>query len=522
MKIDFLPTLPDRPAAGDGGGGGRNDAARAQAGEGFAAAVRGVKDKRGDAQADAGARAPARGANEAGAAEADGRPVAMETDGGEAAADPKADRSTESDPLRAVLDLFGLDPLRRAAPADAAGEPAGEAPPERGAPDAAPVAGDAEADFAADGSARHPLRLDVLRMETHFEPRRDVVSGAQAQSGEPDAAAEAAEPSAAAPSAGTAPPADADPLPAASARAPAAPAAPLAALANETARRPADRAPSAAETREAASPVPLRFEEAVARLGSAAPTGRDPGAGNGEGGREAQSRAAPAGAERREAAAARAPFAAALSRTEAAARADAASNAATGSTLAAQVAQRIGEAFGGDAALAAPAGNEAPRPGAAFAPDADGHLRLRAGGAALRTLTLQLQPEHLGTLEVSLRLRDGQLALEIGASRPETAAALAGDEAALRQLLEKAGFSLDDGAIAITVRDASAAPAARAGDAPANGSGGGASSGGGSAGADSGPSDRGGEARRDPSGEGRRAPPREDAPRARSGGSTYL
>ncbi|KQT45175.1 hypothetical protein ASG43_12845 [Aureimonas sp. Leaf454] len=98
------------------------------------------------------------------------------------------------------------------------------------------------------------------------------------------------------------------------------------------------------------------------------------------------------------------------------------------------------------------------------------HLRLTAGGAALKTLTIQLQPENLGKLEVSMRLVDGRLTLELAASSAETAVALGNDRAGLKKLLEHAGFSMDEASISIVSRD-SAAQMTRAGAASdANGS----------------------------------------------------
>lgn len=110
-----------------------------------------------------------------------------------------------------------------------------------------------------------------------------------------------------------------------------------------------------------------------------------------------------------------------------------------------QVAERIIDAFGGPGS-SRPV-DEAP---------SGSHLRLRAGGGALKTLVIQLQPENLGLLHVSMRLQDGQLMLEIAADKVETARMLGEDRAALRSLLEKAGFSLEDSSIVVAVREAGA------------------------------------------------------------------
>lgn len=116
-------------------------------------------------------------------------------------------------------------------------------------------------------------------------------------------------------------------------------------------------------------------------------------------------------------------------------------------TLSTQVAGRIVDAFSGVFS-----GGTAPTRSEASSHEAQ--LRLRAGGAVLKTLTIQLQPEHLGTLNISMSLKDGQLTLEMAANRAETARLLSQDRGALRSILEKAGFSIDDAAIAIVSRDA--------------------------------------------------------------------
>ena len=126
--------------------------------------------------------------------------------------------------------------------------------------------------------------------------------------------------------------------------------------------------------------------------------------------------------------------------------------------VATQVASTVIEAFPDALRPAAP---ESPRSGSAFAPT-EGGLRLRAGGAALKTLTIQLQPEHLGTLDVTMRLTDGRLTLELAADKVETARLLTADRAGLRSLLEQAGFSIEDAAISVVAREAIGATNARA------------------------------------------------------------
>ncbi|MBB4002492.1 flagellar hook-length control protein FliK [Aurantimonas endophytica] len=82
-----------------------------------------------------------------------------------------------------------------------------------------------------------------------------------------------------------------------------------------------------------------------------------------------------------------------------------------------------------------------------------GNLRLRAGGAALKTVQIQLQPAHFGKVDVTLRLIDGQLAIQLLASEPETVMRLKDDAEGLRSLLSQSGFAVEDAAISIGLRD---------------------------------------------------------------------
>ncbi|MEO9787864.1 MAG: flagellar hook-length control protein FliK [Aurantimonas coralicida] len=83
-------------------------------------------------------------------------------------------------------------------------------------------------------------------------------------------------------------------------------------------------------------------------------------------------------------------------------------------------------------------------------------VQMRAGGAALKTIQIQLQPEQLGKLDVTMRLIDGKLAVHIVASEADTALRIKDDAEGLNKLLTKAGFSVDEAAISIGVRDAGA------------------------------------------------------------------
>ena len=160
-----------------------------------------------------------------------------------------------------------------------------------------------------------------------------------------------------------------------------------------------------------------------------------------------------------------------------------------------------------------------------------GVLRYQAGGAALKSIRIQLQPEHLGKVDVSLRMVRGELAVEIATPLDATAAILSEDADGLKSLLRRAGFTLDDAAVTIVVRDlaasapASTSSAGNAGGTARDGSaqaGQGGSAEGGSAGGDA----SGGENRREtrgrePGAAGATVAGGADAP-ARSGGSLYL
>ncbi|KAB0679899.1 flagellar hook-length control protein FliK [Aureimonas leprariae] len=119
----------------------------------------------------------------------------------------------------------------------------------------------------------------------------------------------------------------------------------------------------------------------------------------------------------------------------------------TGQIVSAQIAEHIVDAFASSSD--AKGASEAPRSAAGT----QQVLRMTAGGAALKTLSIQLEPQNLGRVDVAMRLVDGRLQVELAASEPSTAAALAGDRHGLRKILEHAGFALDDAAITIVSRD---------------------------------------------------------------------
>ncbi|MCK5932805.1 MAG: flagellar hook-length control protein FliK [Fulvimarina manganoxydans] len=81
------------------------------------------------------------------------------------------------------------------------------------------------------------------------------------------------------------------------------------------------------------------------------------------------------------------------------------------------------------------------------------NMRMRAGGAALKTLEIQLQPAHFGKLEVVMRVVDGQMAIQLSVTEAETMMRLEDDREGLRSVLKSAGFDVDDASISITLRD---------------------------------------------------------------------
>ena len=141
----------------------------------------------------------------------------------------------------------------------------------------------------------------------------------------------------------------------------------------------------------------------------------------------------------------------------------------TTSALTHQVASAVGTQL---STLVPSAGAPAGDVAAASAPYAatSENVRLRAGGAALKTLQIQLQPENLGTLDITMKLIGGQLAIHLAASEASTALRLKDDAEGLKKLLTKSGFDVDDAAITVSTRDGGAG---RVGNASAshNGSG---------------------------------------------------
>ncbi|MFD2236354.1 flagellar hook-length control protein FliK [Aureimonas populi] len=345
---------------------------------------------------------------------AETRPEASEQGLGDAP-EKAPDDEAPAEPRRAAGEMLGLiDAANRARtppPAEEAqaGEPAGH----EGAADdaevpASPRAGRETADVIT--LARGRVKLEVVHMETHFEPGQDggvIVR----KDGEAQASGEAA---------------DEDAL--------------LRILSG-----PSGKADREAGTETVA--IRPRFDETLARLGAA--EGEAAPVSKAASGRSAAGRATLLDGRSARFAALEERFA------PAAAPAVASSTTApTGNALpmTGQIAARIVDAF-------AP-GSGGPK-GEAELPSGETHLRMRAGGAALKTLTIQLQPETLGTLDVSMRLVDGQLTLELSASRMETARVLLEDKASLKSLLEKAGFSVDESAITVVARDT--VPAAQRG-----------------------------------------------------------
>jgi hypothetical protein len=76
----------------------------------------------------------------------------------------------------------------------------------------------------------------------------------------------------------------------------------------------------------------------------------------------------------------------------------------------------------------------------AAAPGAAPALAAPLGMQPLRVLTIRLQPEELGAVVATMRLRDGSLELRLEADRPEAAELLRRDRHRLAEMLHGAGF----------------------------------------------------------------------------------
>ncbi|KTQ94132.1 hypothetical protein NS226_14935 [Aureimonas ureilytica] len=505
MKIDLSPPMPDhepplRTAP-------RDDDARRDQGRAFDAAVRDAKppqrdtasaDNRAPApsvQGDASAKpTPSQDASSARASEA----TSAKRDAGDGKdTDPNKDADAadatqaEGADKRALQSLLGLlnhsgqrsDDKRKASEQDAATRTLVPSGAEQGLD---PTGGE--------GTGGKSVRLEVLKMETHFEPHQDGMVLVQAKGDE--AARKAA---ADAKSAGVKTAAESS-------------AGAVLASLSDKAKAAAQASSERMSTKGAAAtgdgqqpseaPLPLRFDEALARLSDRGRAGADQGGERRSDAQRAASLEAAKGSDT-----------ATGGKTLTVDALAAGGSGAGGLGIATQIADRMLEVLGEPNA----------RPSSAATPDQDAHLRMRAGGAALKTLTIQLKPEHLGTLDVSMRLSEGKLTVELAASRADTAVLLAEDRGALRQLLERAGFSLDDAAITVVAKDIQAnAPRAADGSAGAgndNSSSNGAS---GQAARDGSPSrDEQPNGRRSPETPAREGTVSQDASRTRRA-STYL
>lgn len=328
-----------------------------------------------------------------------------------------------------------------------------------------------QAASAAADTPRSKANLEVLHMETHFEPRSDAVVLVEGK-----VRAEPAEKTRGAKS---------EPTPGGRTA--------------QVSSAAGDAIASDGETQ-----LRLSFDEALARLGDA----------SGDKNARRGSDAAP-GSHSRYTEADTLPVRLAAARTPAANDLESAGAVPTVTSMTEQVAGRILDALG----TATPG-----RPQADL-PAGGSYLRMTAGGAALKTLTIQLQPENLGRLDVSMRLVEGQLTLELAATEASTAKVLAEDQEGLRKLLSHAGFSLDDASITIISRDPGGLAAGRAdasGDSAARPDGGGPQQDeSGSEAGDRDASDRR-EGRPDESRRGRRGHGADETAPARPRSSTYL
>ncbi|WP_019996947.1 flagellar hook-length control protein FliK [Aureimonas ureilytica] len=522
MKIDLSPPKTDREPAIKSAP--QDNGARRDQGRAFDAAIRDAKPPQRDAASGQDAAKPDAAAGpqktpakspepkaETGGASASVAANASEDTSTVSADETAADETktdetaTDGKDARSLQSLLGL--LTQAAAASAKDKAPSKDEDAHVARTLVPddKAAQIDPDAAEELSGGKAVRLDVLKMETHFEPHQDGMVLVRADAETEKAAAEAA----ATKQAKGAGKGAADETASLLAGLADKKSAQIAAKdASDTSRAgEAKDAKDAKDTTTAGSDgeaeLPVRFDEALARLSG---RGRTSGGSGGD--------AAGGRGDRREAAADAAARSADASTTK---TKDVAANPALagagGLGLATQIADRMLEVLGEPAARPAPSAGT----------DSQEHLRMRAGGAALKTLTIQLKPEHLGTLDVSMRLSEGRLTVELAASRADTAVLLSEDRGALRQLLERAGFSVDDAAITVVAKDIQP-NATRAADGSA-GTGGGDGSGGGTSSGQTfreGSESRGGEGGRSPRREEGGAPAGRDETPARARSSTYL
>ena len=180
MKIELAPVAVEKDPVGSRSSS-RDESARNTQGEAFDKAVRGAAARPAKAEGQgAGPRTAAAAAPSKDAAAADD--AAVDETAGEGETDPVADDAATARPeaaaadmraLQSLLGLIGLTgtlPAQAKAPADEA--TAQETPAEK---PAAALDADPAVSVPADAAAEKvkALRLDVLRMETHFEPHQD-------------------------------------------------------------------------------------------------------------------------------------------------------------------------------------------------------------------------------------------------------------------------------------------------------------------------------------------------------------
>ena len=65
----------------------------------------------------------------------------------------------------------------------------------------------------------------------------------------------------------------------------------------------------------------------------------------------------------------------------------------------------------------------------------------------IESASLQLSPEHLGPLQVTISVRDGQASVWFGAAQPDTRSALQQSLPQLRQLFASQGLTLADAGV---------------------------------------------------------------------------
>jgi hypothetical protein len=111
----------------------------------------------------------------------------------------------------------------------------------------------------------------------------------------------------------------------------------------------------------------------------------------------------------------------------------------------AQIADFIASAAGNAAGPSASADSSDNAPAAASgqSPDTGAAATLQPSTSMIKTLTLSLEPDSLGTVTVTMRLADSGLDLQLEATKSETTSLIEKDKGSLSDRLQTLGYSVD-------------------------------------------------------------------------------